>query len=184
MEPARPLLLLVPPAPTTAHAVDAAPPGLEELFRRYHGYVAAIALKLLGSDQELEDLVQDVFLAALSGLRDRSQPEALKGWLALVTVRAARKRLRRRKLRTFLGLDDDAAHALPATDASPEQAALLARAQRALSELPANHRIAWTLRHVEGESLERVAELCECSLATAKRHIAAAQEHLQRTLQP
>jgi RNA polymerase sigma-70 factor (ECF subfamily) len=40
-------------------------------------------------------------------------------------------------------------------------------------------RLAWTLRHIEGERLEDVAARCGCSLATAKRRIAAAHAHLQ-----
>jgi RNA polymerase sigma-70 factor (ECF subfamily) len=36
-------------------------------------------------------------------------------------------------------------------------------------------RIAWTLRMVEGLELAEVASACGCSLATAKRRIAAAE---------
>jgi RNA polymerase sigma-70 factor (ECF subfamily) len=56
------------------------------------------------------------------------------------------------------------------------------RIYRLLDELPANERLAWTLRHIEGEQVEAVASLCGCSLATAKRRIAAAQTFLARTL--
>ena len=53
----------------------------------------------------------------------------------------------------------------------------------ALDGLPARERVAWTLRHVEGESLEQVALLCDCSLATAKRRIASAHEKLRLRLE-
>jgi RNA polymerase sigma-70 factor (ECF subfamily) len=43
--------------------------------------------------------------------------------------------------------------------------------------------VAWTLRHVEGESLEEVAVLCDCSLATAKRRIASAHEKIKQRLE-
>ena len=51
---------------------------------------------------------------------------------------------------------------------------MLARVYRVLEGMPANQRIAWALRHIEGEPLESVASLCGCSLATAKRRILAA----------
>src|SRR5690349_8645681 len=38
---------------------------LDELYRRYAPYVAVIATRILGRDDELDDLVQDVFLGAL-----------------------------------------------------------------------------------------------------------------------
>jgi RNA polymerase sigma-70 factor (ECF subfamily) len=53
---------------------------------------------------------------------------------------------------------------------------LLTRMYRALDGLPVNQRLAWSLRHIEGERLETVALLCHCSLATAKRRIVAAQK--------
>ena len=54
-----------------------------------------------------------------------------------------------------------------------------ARCYEALDALPANQRLAWILRHVEGESLAVVASRCECSLASAKRHIGRAHKRLQ-----
>jgi DNA-directed RNA polymerase specialized sigma24 family protein len=42
--------------------------------------------------------------------------------------------------------------------------------------------LAWSLRHLEGERLEDVAERCGCSLATAKRWIATAQARLEKEI--
>ena len=67
---------------------------------------------------------------------------------------------------------------MPATGVTAEQRALLARIYRTLDEIDDRSRIAWILRHVEGERLEDVADACGCSLATAKRRIAAAQARL------
>jgi RNA polymerase sigma-70 factor (ECF subfamily) len=66
--------------------------------------------------------------------------------------------------------------------AGPEEKQLVVEVYRALDRLPAHERVAWTLRHVEGEALEDIARLCGCSLATAKRRIATAHEKLQRHL--
>jgi RNA polymerase sigma-70 factor (ECF subfamily) len=38
--------------------------------------------------------------------------------------------------------------------------------------------VAWSVRHLEGETMERVAELCGCSLSTAKRRVQSAQDAL------
>lgn len=157
------------------------PPTLEGWFRRYSAYVARIALRLLGRDDDIDDVVQDVFLRAHRGLRDLRDPEAIRGWLATVTVRVAQRKLAVRRLRAFFHLEggstyDDVASA----DASPEDRALLARIYTILDSLPAADRIAWTLRYVEREKLDEVARLCSCSLATAKRRINAAHTVIQR----
>ena len=102
-------------------------------------------------------------------------------WLATVTVRVASRRLRRRRLWRFLGLDDVTGSAEPvATGASPEQQALLASLYRVLDDVPVRERVAWALRFLEGRGLDEVATLCGCSLATAKRRVAAVQQVLER----
>jgi RNA polymerase sigma-70 factor (ECF subfamily) len=54
----------------------------------------------------------------------------------------------------------------------------------ALDRLPARERSAWVLRNLLDEPLDQVAELCDCSLATAKRRIAAADTVLRPLLDP
>jgi RNA polymerase sigma-70 factor (ECF subfamily) len=161
---------------------QARPAGVGDVFLSYSSYVATIALRLIGRDSEVDDVVQEVFMAALDGLDVTRTPAEIKGWLATVTVRTATRRLRMRRLRSFLGLDSVANYADIAAGAKQEQAVMLARVYRILDGLPAVERVAWTLRHVEGEQLEEVAALCGCSLATAKRRIVAAQEKIDQAV--
>jgi RNA polymerase sigma-70 factor (ECF subfamily) len=106
--PHRPALRLVgaeghPLSEVAPGVVD--PRNFDEVFRRYSGYVARVALRLLGSDSEVDDLVQDVFLEAHRGLNSVREPGALGGWLARICVRRATRRLRRRRLLVLLSLD-------------------------------------------------------------------------------
>jgi RNA polymerase sigma-70 factor, ECF subfamily len=170
-------------AAVTEHPPQEAPLTLDGLFRRFGSYVGAIALRILGRDDEVDDVVQEVFLCAMGALSRFYSIEAARGWLATVTVRTARRRLRLRRMRSFLGLDRVPSYeAIVAPDASPEQRALLCRLYELLDALPVDERIAWTLRHIEGERLEEVARLCGCSLATAKRRITAAHDRLERRI--
>ena len=156
---------------------------VDSVFRCYAAYVAAIAYRLLGRDHEVDDTVQEVFVIAVRGLSQLRDQGAVKGWLARVTVRCARRRLRVRRLRTMVGLDETSMYDSVVDEAAtPEQRLLLSRVYRALDGVPANHRIAWTLRHIEGEKLEDVAALCGCSLATAKRRISAAALVLEEAM--
>lgn len=162
---------------------DVAAVSLEGLFRSYSPYVAAIALRLLGRDEDVDDVVQDVFLSAWKGATNLRDPGAIKGWLATVAVRTARRRLKMRRVKMFLRLDDDPDYGnVAAPGASPEEKALLSRIYEVLDGLPVDQRLAWTLRYVEREQLDDVARLCDVSLATAKRKIAAAQQAISATL--
>jgi RNA polymerase sigma-70 factor (ECF subfamily) len=170
------------PAPAPEAPVDSR--DFDALYRRYAPYVAAIAARILGRDQDLDDLVQDAFVNALRGLRGLREPQAVKGWLAKITVRLATRRLRQQRLKRALHLtreanDEETLYAPGATD---EQRAQIARVYRALDALPAAERVAWVLRHVEGEPLQRLPELCDCSLSTAQRRLARAQQAIEREL--
>lgn len=158
-------------------------PDLGALYRRYAPYVATIAFRMTGRDADVDDIVSETFYEAVrcwDRLEDRNQ---LKGWLATVAVRVAGKRLRRRRLRQRLGIERRAEYEEVASpDASPEQRALLARVYQALDRLPTEERFAWTLRHIEGEDLQTIAERLDLSLATVKRRIAAARTRLQKEL--
>jgi RNA polymerase sigma-70 factor (ECF subfamily) len=155
----------------------------EALYRSHVRYIAGIVLRLLANPTEAEDVVQDTFTIALASLPSLRDPGALRPWLAQIAVSQVRRRFRRRRLLKLLGIgsDDDtgALETIAARDASPEVRSELYALGRALDTLPADQRIAWCLRYVEGDTLEEVARTCACSLATAKRRIATAHERVR-----
>jgi RNA polymerase sigma-70 factor, ECF subfamily len=176
----RPILQLVH---STAEPLVGAAPDFDSLYECYAGYVAGVAARMLGRDDaDVDDVVQEVFFTTLHRLHRIYSTEAARPWLMTVTVRTVQRVLRRRKWRRlFLG--ESSAAEIPATGISAEERALLARIYRTLDGIEPKSRIAWVLRHVEGERLEDVAHACGCSLATAKRRIASAQEILTEVLQ-
>jgi RNA polymerase sigma-70 factor (ECF subfamily) len=156
---------------------------LDDVYRRYCRYVGAVILRLGGRRDEIDDLIQDVFVEASRGIRDLREPEAVKGWLSTIAVRLVRRRLRWRRLRRFLGLDGgaDYTHMVDAA-ASPIDKLLLRSVYRVLDELPVDDRMAFTLHLIEGETIEQIARLCGCSLATTKRRVARAQKAIEERL--
>jgi RNA polymerase sigma-70 factor (ECF subfamily) len=166
-------------APASPPAAGA-PLTLDAAFRAHAGFVAGVALRVLGRPSEVDDLVQDVFLRVLPRLGDLRDPAALRGWLAVITARLARRRLRGRRWKIWLGVGSDHDYAQLADNAaSPQDRTLLGELYRALDRLPVQQRLAWTLRHAEGLELAAVAQACGCSLATVKRWIGAAEAALR-----
>jgi RNA polymerase sigma-70 factor (ECF subfamily) len=156
---------------------------LDEIYRRYGRYVAAIILRLDGRATDVEDLVQDVFVEAAAGITRLREPEAIRGWLATIAVRTVRRRLRLRRVRQFFGLDRDVAEiGLAAHVVSPVDRLLLRSVYRVLDEMSVEDRLAFSLHTIEGETLDEVAKLCDCSLATAKRRVARAQSMIEQRL--
>jgi RNA polymerase sigma-70 factor (ECF subfamily) len=125
--------------------------------------------------------VQDVFLEAHRGLAGLREAGALGAWLSRICVRRATRRLRRRRLLALLSLDTVTERELPFDlAASPEERAEVARLYRKLDRLPVAERVAWLLRHVEGESLEDMVALCGCSKSTVQRRLRSAEARLQQ----
>jgi RNA polymerase sigma-70 factor (ECF subfamily) len=146
------------------------------LFDRYGGDVERVLYRILGPDSEIEDLLQDVFVAALGSLDKLREPDALRGWLIGIAVRKARKCILKRQRWRFIEL-------LPSQEL-PEREALLpshevSEALRCtyavLGRMPADQRVVFALRYVDGMELTAVAEACSVSLATIKRRLTRAQ---------
>lgn len=142
-----------------------------QLFAEYQRYVAKIGNRILDTNSEVDDLVQDVFLATLCDvhkLRDRSR---LKGWIATVTKRMATRRRSRRRISRYQQSDLDSSLDVPCDAPSPELNAEASGTMKRLLSLPPELRKAWMLKHVEGATLNIVAERCGCSMSTAQRRI-------------
>jgi RNA polymerase sigma-70 factor (ECF subfamily) len=178
------------PKGDAASGVMSAPPEsaaeipIEDLYKRFAPYVAAIASRILGRESEVDDVVQDVFMAALNGLKKRDQVLQAKSWFATVTVRSSMRKLRVRSLWNVFDLAEPPQYErLADASAGPEERRLVAEVYRALDRCSAKERVAWVLRYVQGESLEDTALLCDCSLATAKRRISAAQAVVKKRME-
>lgn len=151
----------------------------EALFRRYVGPITALVTPMVGREQDADDAVQDAFFEALSTLDRLRDPGAFRGWLHRIALNRARKILRRRRLMRLFGYDhtyDFAALSMFATpETDPETLVELRRLEAVLARLNPEERMAWMLRHVNGESMETIAEWLDVSVATAKRRVCAAE---------
>jgi len=166
-------------ATLVADAIAGDPHAFARLYRRHARYVAGVVYRLLGSDADLDDVVQEAFCDALKALGDLRDPSGLRPWLARIAVRRVHKRLaRRRRWAWFL---DEARYVMP-TISDPAERRRVEELYEALEGLAPDLRIPWVLHVVEGEHLPDVAVLCETSLATVKRRIATAATQLEQRL--
>ena len=155
----------------------------EALFRRHARMVNGLAYRLMGRDEDIDDLVQDSFLSAFRGLDRLANPQAFASWLGSIVVRTAHKLLRRRRLMTRFGLrrstpldvEQVLAPGIPAG-----VGAELKQVYQCLEGLDPQARIALVLHRVDGLSIPDVAEQMDLSVSTVKRRLNAAQQALDR----
>ncbi|WP_394839049.1 sigma-70 family RNA polymerase sigma factor [Pendulispora rubella] len=147
-------------------------------FDLYAGDVRRILLRVLGSDVELADLVQEVFLRAMTGIERLDDPSTLRSWLTGIAVFTARECIRRRQRRRWLVFLPNESlpepEPGPAGDADASEA--LTATYRILARMGVDERIAFTLRFIDGMELTQVAEACDTSVSTIKRRLAAAEK--------
>jgi RNA polymerase sigma-70 factor (ECF subfamily) len=159
----------------------------EMLYRRHAPSVLRLATRLLRSNEDASDVLQDAFVSAFEDIGALREHDAFRAWVHRIAVRLVHRRFRRRRLLAMIGLDERhdevSLESLADESASPEARVELRWLDAALLRIDDRERVAWMLRHVEGLALEEVAEACDCSLATAKRRIAAADAVVQRHLE-
>ena len=148
-------------------------------FQRYVKLVERIITHVLGFDAELADVLQEVFAAALGSIRSLQDPAALEPWLSSVAALTARKvlrsRTRRRWLRRFVDSAEESRYEPVVSSVDVEARRALRAVYSVLSRLPADERIAFALRFIDGMELTEVAFACHVSLATIKRRLSRAE---------
>ncbi|HVJ21806.1 MAG TPA: sigma-70 family RNA polymerase sigma factor [Polyangiaceae bacterium] len=149
-------------------------------FRKYARYVAATARRVLGKWDEVEDVVQEVFMAALLGLARLRDENATRAWLTVVTIRAAVRRRKNRSGEPTVSLEDDACENISSDATDPDHSVRLASVESSLGRLAPELRKPWVLHCIEGLELAQVAAMCGCSVATVRRRVAFVRAHLAK----
>ena len=152
------------------------PAAVAAFYDRFSGTVLRVLARILGADRELEDLHQDVFAEALASIGGVRDPGRLTSWVVGVSVRVAHGAIRRRTRRrwlVFVGSEPAADVAAPG--AGPEATAALRAAYVVLDGLPAEERIVFALRFLDGMEIEEVAAASGMSRATVYRKLGKAR---------
>jgi RNA polymerase sigma-70 factor (ECF subfamily) len=148
------------------------------VFREQYRFVGALAARLCGRASEVEDIVQDVFLHCALKFETIVDDASVRPWLRTVTVRVVRKRLRRKKWRSWFSTDDTNLSELPSDRLLPDDLAALGALYRVLDLLPVNERTAWSMRYIERATVADISTACDASLSSIKRRIEAANRRL------
>jgi RNA polymerase sigma-70 factor, ECF subfamily len=151
------------------------------IYDRHAEHVHRVLYRTIGVDRDLADLHHDVFVRALSSLSQLENPSALRPWLTTIAVFVARTSLTRRQRRRWLWFMP--AGELPEVDsgaATGEVLDALRATYLVLDGMPADERIAFALRFIDGMELTEVAHACETSLATIKRRLSRACVRFER----
>jgi RNA polymerase sigma-70 factor (ECF subfamily) len=154
--------------------------GAPLFYDRFQGEVNRLVWRLLGADPDHDDVVQQVFVTALRRVAMVRDPEKLLPWVRTVAVNAVYDEVRKRRVRRIFLRDAAREEVHPSLVHDVEVRDFLLKAKRVLDMMPAAERMVFLLHILEGRGLHEIAELCSCSVATAKRRLARAHRRFDK----
>ena len=164
-----------PPVPSALQPTprDPADPVLtfDAVYRDHARDVARWAARL-GGEQEVEDLVQEVFLTVQRRLPQFRGEAPIGVWLFRITQKVLANHRRRRRMRRWLGMTSHMNETIASTEALPtdrlEQRQAAERLYSILDTLPEKYRQVLVLFELEDLSTQRIAELLGTKLVTVR----------------
>ena len=162
----------------------------EELVRSYEKTVYNLTLRMTGNRDDAFDLTQTTFLKAWHAISLFQFDSKFSTWLCRIASNACIDFLRKEKRRNTVSLtvpdEADRLYEIAVADErlNPaemiEAAAQKAQVMEALNALPADYRVALSLRAIEDMSYEEIAAALDVKTGTVKSRISRAREMLRQ----
>jgi RNA polymerase sigma-70 factor (ECF subfamily) len=179
---------------TEAAAIARAQAGDGDAFRvlveRYSRGVFRLAYRMMGNEQDAEDVVQETFLRAYKQIDRYDGRAGFYTWVYRIASNYAldllrsRKFMDQRKGENLQPVLDTLPAAEPAADRVVFSAQVQQRLSAAMGDLSEQERTAFVLRHFEGMSIDAIAGTLEIGDSATKNSIFRAVQKLRRALEP
>jgi RNA polymerase sigma-70 factor (ECF subfamily) len=162
----------------------------EQLVERHQALVAGTVARMLGSNSEVEDIAQQVFIRVWKSAARYTPRAKFTTWLLKITRNLVFNELRRSKRRAHVPMQSDAEaeeiplkdETSPAPDASLLQHELQGAIEDAITQLPDTQRMALVLRRYEQLSYDQIAEILDLSVPAVKSLLFRARSELRERL--
>jgi RNA polymerase sigma-70 factor, ECF subfamily len=153
---------------------------LDELIARYDSPLRYYVRRLLDDPTAADDVVQEVWLAALQQIRRLRSGAAFRVWLYRVARNRAVSHLRLEVARRACPMD--LAADIPQEEDCSFVAEDAAAVHQAMQLLSVEHRDVLTLRFMEGMSYLDMAQVIDCTVGTIRSRLHYAKKQLERAM--
>ena len=173
--------------------------GDKEAFRllvdRHTRSIYSVAYRMTGNQQDAEEILQETFLRAYKSLARFELRSSFATWLYRIAVNRSLDFLKAKKMNESYPISENPGAEpgeqeiqLPETGPGPERLLLSTEARerisRALGLLSPAERVAFTMRHMEGRSIEEISQSLNIRTSAAKNSIFRAVQKLRQQLEP
>ncbi|NMC62733.1 MAG: sigma-70 family RNA polymerase sigma factor, partial [SAR324 cluster bacterium] len=152
-----------------------------ELVERYSQKVHNLAMRLTRSEEDTEEVLQDVFVTIYRKIASFEAKSAFSSWLYRITVNTAFMKLRRNRRQNLISFDECETHledkihsngnSTSQLTSIGSQDELRQTLQRAVNKLPYEYKLIFILRDVDGLSNQAVSEIMQLSVAAIKSRL-------------
>ncbi len=169
----------------------------ESLVRSFGGRMLAVARRMLHSEEDCADAVQDAFLSAFRALGSFEERSTLSTWLHHIVVNACLTVLRQRRRRPAVSIeqllpefDESGHHAGPVCRwadqplTSMTQTETMDQVRRSIDRLPDDYRTVVLLRDIDGLTTDETAQILETTHGVVKTRLHRARQALRALLEP
>ena len=176
-----------------AKARDGDRDAFKTLVETHSRYIYSLAHRMTGNAQDAEDVVQEAWLKAHKQLSRFESRADFRTWMHRITVNCSIDLIRARRHREDAHdpadleqgpLSERGAEAQATPERMTASAQISDRVNEALGLLTALERAAFTLRHVEGMSIEEVGEKLGMKTSATKHSIFRAVKKMRAALEP
>ena len=150
-----------------------------ELYRRHTPRLFQLVLRLVGSEQDAEDVVQEAWIRASEAAANFRWESGFSTWLTGIAINRFKELLRKRNRWPTLGIDD-----VREPEIRPDRVNERVDLERALSLLPVGYRTVLVLHDLEGYRHEEIAEHLGIAAGTSKSQLFHARRYVRTLLEP
>ena len=188
---------LRPDAPSEAEWIRRCQSGNTEAFtplvETYERRIFRLVFHLVRRQEDVEDIVQEVFMKAFAAISTYNFQSAFGTWLNRITVNHCYDYLRRRRVSRvsyFWEMSEDGQREIESTARSPEPGGLNNEESLAVGEFvskllaraPAEDRVILTLKEIEEKSVEEIAQILNLKESTVKVRLHRARKRMVKDL--
>lgn len=153
------------------------------LVQRYRRPLYNAAYRVLGREEDANDVTQSVFLKVIERLDQFDPRYRFFSWIYRIAVNEALNTLRDREREAEMD-DEEEPPGLESADPAwqASEAQVSRRIQQAMLEMKVQDRVVLTLRHFADCSYEEIAQIMEVEVKTVKSRLFEARQRLRERL--
>ena len=153
------------------------------IYKLYSNAMYNVAFRILGNQNEAENIMQDSFLKAFTKIETFNNSATFGAWLKKIVINKSINELKKSKAYQTETLSDNYEKIELTDDELTFTNQKAAHVLKTIQSLKPNYKIILTLFFIEGYDLEEITELLKISYENCRTTMSRAKESLRKKLQ-